>query len=372
MSLPASPACSSRRRIRASPSTRWTLGFPSCCSRCASRRASSTTRTPGGAKEQLLVRVYPDECQVDGFEPDLSDAEVTNLRRYWCAVWSAGGDESHKRAAWRELCAAHGAGRAMYLSRRYVPLGTSDAVPARGSSSAIILAVALDAPIQTPNEKAAVANYWTAVWRAGSNATAIAAAFATLRGIVGDARAAEIVQKLAPFNIKERPQPNVDRATVAVSIVFVVMTPASVAATKRVAWTRPPRAAVLPERFVLFADSGAEHVEVLGGMITQPLHVGPDPLASGGDQFSSASGDIVGPAAAQMANRFLRRRDGRNGFPYRPDAASERAGVRSPLRARRSSHHRPRRWTAGAGGVDPGSGAQPVRFRNRAAGHGDQ
>src|SRR5688572_25562567 len=65
----------------------------------------------GPAGKQLLVRIYPDDCSIDGFEPDLSEAEVKNLRRYWCGVWNAGGDLGLWRAAWRELASAHGAGR---------------------------------------------------------------------------------------------------------------------------------------------------------------------------------------------------------------------------------------------------------------------
>ena len=62
------------------------------------------TLTRGNRQQkQLLVRIYPDECLVDGFEPDLSESEVKNLRRYWCATWAAGDDEGLERAAWRDL-----------------------------------------------------------------------------------------------------------------------------------------------------------------------------------------------------------------------------------------------------------------------------
>ncbi|HXI22728.1 MAG TPA: hypothetical protein VNG71_02555 [Pyrinomonadaceae bacterium] len=255
------------------------------------------TRTTGTTtRKQLLVRIYPDECLVDGFEPDLSEAEVKNLRRYWCATWAAGGDEGLERAAWRELCGAHGAGRAMYLVQHYLPLAGSDAVPVRGAASDVILVVAIDAPLSTiPDEKTAISAYWEAVWRAGSDDVAKSAAFDTLRGALSDARAEEVRLSLAPFNIKDRPLAGVDRATVPVSAAFVLLPPLATAATKRQAWTRPPEAALLPERFVLFADSGPEHVELLGGMVKQPLAVGPDPLAEGTEQFSSVSGDLIVP-----------------------------------------------------------------------------
>jgi hypothetical protein len=268
----------------------------------------------GGEQRQLLVRVYPDECQVDGFEPDLSDSEVSNLRRYWCTTWSAGGDEGLQRSAWRELCAAHGAGRAMYLSQQYQPLAGSDIVPIRASTSEVILAIGLDAAIANPNEANQIRTYWEAVWRAGPDAAASDAALAVLKGQLGDVRAREVCETLVPFNISERPQAAVNRATLPVSVVFVVMTPAAVAATKRVAWTRPPQAALLPERFILLADSGPEHVEILGGMVRNPLPVGPDPLASGGEQFSSAGGDLVVPPSLQWLMDFPSAVDAGMGF----------------------------------------------------------
>ena len=263
------------------------------------------TRTRGGTQQkQLLVRIYPDECLVDGFEPDLSESEVKNLRRYWCATWAAGGDEGLERAAWRELCAAHGAGRAMYLIQLYAPLAGSDAVPVRVAPSEVILAVAVDAPVATPVEKNAIIAYWTAVWRAGPDKAASDAAFDTLRSTLTDAQAEEVRLRLVPFNIKDRPQAGVDRATVAVSVVLVVLAPIATAATKRQAWTRAPEAALLPERFVLFADSGPEHVEVLGGMIQHPLAVGPDPLAEATEQFSSTSGDLIVPPQLEWLTDF--------------------------------------------------------------------
>ncbi len=253
---------------------------------------------------QLLVRVYPDDCLVDTFDPDLSDNEVKNLRRYWCSIWAAGGDQGLERSAWRELGAAHGAGRAMYLTKQYAPLAGSDPVPARASSAEVILAIALDAPIATAAEKNAIAAYWTAVWRAGRNQTAVTTAFNALVGAVGAARADEVRRLLVPFNIGDRPQAGADRATLPVSSVFVVLTPVAAAAVKRQAWTRAPEAALLPDRFVLIGESGAEHIELLGGVITQPLAVGPDPLAPQPEQFSSVDGDLSVPEPMRWMTDF--------------------------------------------------------------------
>jgi hypothetical protein len=259
-----------------------------------------TPTRDGVQQKHLLVRIYPDECLVDGFEPDLSESEVKNLRRYWCATWAAAGDEGLERAAWRELCAAHGAGRAMYLVQQYVPEPGSDPIP----TSDVNLSVALDAPFSTTAEKEAIVEYWDAVWRAGTSQVASDNAFNTLRSRLTVERAEEVRKTLAPFNIKDRPLPGTDRATVSVSVVFVVLRPIAQAATKRQAWTRAPEAALLPERFVLIADSGNEHVELLGGMIKQPLAVGPDPLAEATEQFSKTSGDLIVPPPLQWMTDF--------------------------------------------------------------------
>ena len=249
---------------------------------------------------QLLVRIYPDDCLVDSFEPDLSEAEVTNLRRYWCETFSAGGNEPLERAAWRTLCAAHGAGRALYLIGQYAPLAGSDPQPVRVSAADIILSIPIEVPPTDATEKSRIADYWIATWRAGNDE----AAFATLTGQVGAARAAAIRDTIVPFNRQEKPQAGVDRATATVAVAFVVLTPIDQAAVKRQTWTRQPVAALMPERFVLVADSGNEHVELLGGMVKQPLAVGPDPLAQGTDQFQQAGADLVVPDSLKWMTDF--------------------------------------------------------------------
>lgn len=248
----------------------------------------------------LLVRIYPDDCLVDSFEPDRSTTEVANLRRYWCAVWNAGGDEGRLRAAWRELCAAHGAGRALYLVRGYRPLAGSDSPPVRApGSSDVVLVVAVDSPVAAGPERDATVAYWRDRWRQNTDAP-----FAALRAAVGDARAEQIRAAVVPYNAQERPQAGVDRATVPVSVVFVVLEPAATAATKRQAWTRPPRATLLPDRFVLIGDSGEETIELLGGVVQQPLAVGPDPLAEGSDQFGRDDGEVQMPPALAWMTDF--------------------------------------------------------------------
>ena len=75
---------------------------------------------------QLWVRVYPDQCLADTFEASLTEKEVANAQAFWSAVWRAGGVEADEAAAWRELAASHGAGRAGWIVKHYKPLNPAD------------------------------------------------------------------------------------------------------------------------------------------------------------------------------------------------------------------------------------------------------
>ena len=73
-------------------------------------------------KQQLWVRIYPDDCSVDTFEAMLSATEIANAQQYWRGMFRAGGIAPDQRAAWRSLVAAHGSGRAGYIVDSYLPL----------------------------------------------------------------------------------------------------------------------------------------------------------------------------------------------------------------------------------------------------------
>ena len=83
------------------------------------------TRFAAGPAE-LWVRVYPDDCLVDTFDPVLTDGEVANGQVYWRRIWLAYGDQGLERAAWRELVAAHGSGRAGWIVDSYAPTNPGD------------------------------------------------------------------------------------------------------------------------------------------------------------------------------------------------------------------------------------------------------
>jgi hypothetical protein len=235
-----------------------------------------STRDGDVATFQLLVRIYPDDCSIDTFEPVLSDGELANVQRYWRATWRAGGVEADQRAAWRALATAHGSGRAGWLVDNYQPVNPADQ-PVKAAARDEILVISTTTPLSAA-EAAAVSAYWRAVWIAGSDATATQAARAALEAAVGAARAATLVAEYRPYNLEDAPVPPDTRTSVQVSTAFVVF-PAD-PPTKQASWSQAPRVAHFPERFVVLGyQGGAQTLEAIGGLVATPLYVGPDPSA---------------------------------------------------------------------------------------------
>jgi hypothetical protein len=95
---------------------------------------------------ELWVRIYPDDCSIDTFEPDLSVSELANAQRYWNAIWRAGGVENDERAAWRALVAAHGSGRAAYIVDTYQPVNIAAKPPLPNDGTAVPIVFPPDPP----------------------------------------------------------------------------------------------------------------------------------------------------------------------------------------------------------------------------------
>lgn len=84
-------------------------------------RFKSSPSPDGGPLHELWVRVFPDDCWIDGFDPMLTLSELQSAKRYYTAVSQAGGDEALERSAWHTLVESHGAGRAAWILRQYQP-----------------------------------------------------------------------------------------------------------------------------------------------------------------------------------------------------------------------------------------------------------
>ena len=83
-------------------------------------RFKKVTQRGGGERDQLWVRVYPDDCAIDQFEEVLSESELRSARIFWEQWWKAGGHESQQRGAWAGLVSAHGSGRAAWITGKSV------------------------------------------------------------------------------------------------------------------------------------------------------------------------------------------------------------------------------------------------------------
>jgi hypothetical protein len=225
---------------------------------------------------RLLVRIYPDDCSIDTFEPMLSATELANAQSYWENLWRAGGIDGDERAAWGDLVAAHGSGRAGYIADTYQPVNLADA-PVKAAASDEILVIPTQAPLAA-TEAAAVSAYWTAAWTGADDKAAVQAAATTLDNAVGTARAAQLLAGYVPFNLTDTTTPPVTRQDVAVSTTFVVF-PAD-PPVKQSSWSQAPQIRQFPERFVVLGYVAGEMVlQAIGGLVTLPLDVGPDPTA---------------------------------------------------------------------------------------------
>jgi hypothetical protein len=256
----------------------------------------------GAVKNQLWVRVYPDDCLIDAFEPMLSAAELANARRYWIDWWCAAGEDAGRRAAWRALVASHGSGRAAWILTQFEP-ANPDQEPARIHDSDVVLVVPTDRPLEV-GELPAVSEYWTAVWRAGGDATLLAAARDALIQALGHARAEAIQAGYQPVNLGT-PSPagsTLQETTVQVAILQWPPAPA----TQQDSWSHAPHARLLPDRFVFLGYQGEEIVQQVGEPIPYPLVCGPDPTAPPENQLSAEDGGLGVPEEMRWMVDFER------------------------------------------------------------------
>ena len=247
------------------------------------------TRFAGGADGggQLWVRVYPDDCLIDMFEPTLSEAELRRVREFWIAWASGGGIEAQQRGAWRVLAGQFGSGRAAWLIDQYRPRNL-EALPAKASADDVVLVVVPDVPLPA-GEVAPTTAYWRAAWLAGEDRAAQDSARAALVAAVGEQRAGDIIAGYRPVNFRlgaHDPGPQV-------AVAFLELPDPATVPTQRLAWSQPAVVTALPERLVLLGFRGGSQVlNQLGAPIPSPLAVGPDPLADPPDQMHPDGSDL--------------------------------------------------------------------------------
>jgi hypothetical protein len=237
----------------------------------------------GRIRDELWVRIFPDDCAVDTFEETLSEEEVASGTRFWIAAWAAGGIESQRRAAWRDLVAARGTGRAAWIVKQFAPQG---AEPVKTSDSDVLLVVAVE-QLPTQAERDALAIYWEAVWRAGGtmDTTNDAAAALAQSLAISPTQASALIARYTPANLAARPVPARPLNEVMVNVAWLVVPPVSDLKTQ--SWTAPPQVHVLPDRFVVLGYQDDKIVfEAPGAPIPSPLIAGPDPAAPPDEQLT--------------------------------------------------------------------------------------
>jgi hypothetical protein len=257
-----------------------------------------TVSIDGITKNQLWVRVYPDDCAIDTFEATLSTVEVKNAQTYWSDFWRAGKFEDQLRGAWRGLVSSHGSGRAAWIIKHYQPLNL-DQKPTKALPTDIILTIATETPLSNKEQEATII-YWKAVWLADGNRSDENAARQVLIGKIGNDRAAAIIQNYQPRNLDETPKFPIKKAKVAVKVAFLIFPKSETVITKQQSWSQAPKVNILPDRFVLIGyskDSNntlqQELIEI-GNPVPSPLIVGPNPSAPAAEQLmpNQQTGDL--------------------------------------------------------------------------------
>ena len=241
---------------------------------------------------QLWVRIYPDDCWIDSFDPALTETEVADTKAYWSAIWQAGGIEDQERGAWRGLAASHGSGRASWIIQQFTPVNRA-AKPTKPRAEDVILTIPTDAPLPSA-EEAATLVFWRALWLADGDAQKTAAAKKAFENVVGSARAAEIARDYQPVNFNKLLAPGAAKNQVNVSAAFVIFPPV---VTKQNAWSRAPKFTILPDRFVFIGYDGAEATKIeIGQPVPSPLSAGPDPSAPQEEQLKhDVDGNLLMP-----------------------------------------------------------------------------
>ncbi len=89
--------------------------------RLQTRFQEFTDPETGQLRNELWLRIYPDDINIVTHEAQLTEDEVRAARLYWLEVWRAGGDEIMEKGAWRALSSKYGFQRAAWIVQTYAP-----------------------------------------------------------------------------------------------------------------------------------------------------------------------------------------------------------------------------------------------------------
>ncbi|WP_419695428.1 hypothetical protein ACN2CC_02175 [Mesorhizobium muleiense] len=251
--------------------------------------ATAQPHTPAHG-DQLWLRIYPDDCWIDTFDPAVSEAELISARRYWAELWQAGRIEGEERAAWRALAEAHGTGRARYIVSLYPDLSATSR-PVRAVPSDVVLTIVLDAP-RTDAESSGLIAYWRDAFLAAGDTTRLVAARAALAAALPGTDLDVLLDLTRPTNLAAAAPRTADGSEPQVTVAVLIIPPL---ATGRSTLGATPRMTILPERFVFIGQrAGEAPLVVLGEPVPTTVVAGVDPAAEGDDQLHhDADGHLV-------------------------------------------------------------------------------
>lgn len=232
-----------------------------------------------GRGHELWVRVFPDPCLVDTFESEPSQIEIASARRYWQAVWRSRGEDG-ERAAWRNLVASHGAGRARWLREAHGPLDPVARPDPAPPPETLVLAIPVEQGWKH-EEAELLVQLWEQAWREGADGGAEERAVKLLTDKLGDEERARLLWSVSrPLGFND-PPPGEKAPAEASLLVVPLLLPAAGDAPAQ-SWSSPPVVKLLPEQLLCVVETAGGRVERLGEPIELPLQVGPDPSADEG------------------------------------------------------------------------------------------
>ncbi|RQG94173.1 Ig-like domain-containing protein [Natrarchaeobius chitinivorans] len=189
---------------------------------------------------ELLVRVYPDDLHVDTHEQSLTDAEVEYGARFWERVWT---------------------GCHLDEDRSHV-----EAIPDR-----LLDGLDLEALPDDADER---------------HAAVKERAWNELADRFGPERASWVKRELAPErgdrllagpDEVDFPEDEADVADYVAAFVDEMADSRSGVDRRPGSWTRPPRARLLPDQWIAFAETDGTEVTATSEPVQPPLSIGPDP-----------------------------------------------------------------------------------------------
>ncbi len=116
--------------------------------------------------DTLRIRIFPDDIGVHTHEPEVTDREHEDAVRYWTRrIAAPAGDtgDTERLGAWRDLAAAHGAGRAGWLVDVLRPTNVDDIDGGSGQAPAFPDVAHRASPWTRPPRAMAMPERWVAI-----------------------------------------------------------------------------------------------------------------------------------------------------------------------------------------------------------------